>query len=487
MVVDDDESVRLRVRDLAEADGCRVEEAASGEECLRLVALRRPDLVILDLMMPGMSGVEVCARLRADQATREIPIIVLSAADRDQALPAALEAGAEDYLPKPVPASELRAKVRNILWLNRYHALRRERDRLRWLFEHSCEPLVRLTRGGLLREANLRAREIFGFPERDADNVHEPTDALAVIGRDHRADPADALDRLLEPGAGFARAFTLHRPETSLLAARWYQAEVHEDADSPSSDVLLKLTEHSDRVRHDLEAWAFHRVVSHKLRTPLNGIGSLLDLLLQEPDGLATDTARELVAAARESATRLEQTVFSILRYHDALRGEAPRAGGCVERPADEVVREAALEAGVPADRLRVVGDTAPRLPAHLAEPLRLVVGALADNCLKFAHVASDGLEMSFKRPPGRPAELRIFAPGPVLAPELVARLGRPYWQIERSFTGEVPGAGLGLATCRLLLGSFGGELRFSASEDPPGLVSTVILPPDHECARPAC
>jgi two-component system cell cycle response regulator len=477
LVVDDDDAVRLRIRDILEAgETCSVEEAVNGAACLAAVARRAPDLILLDLMMPGLNGLEVCSRLRADPRTREIPIIILSAANEETALPAALEAGAEDYLSKPVPSRELRAKVKNILRLDRYQGLRQERDRLRWLFEHSCEAVVRISRAGDLIEANRRAREIFGFPETVAPDETAP-DALAILALKHRADPADAFARLRERRPFADGAFSLHRPESRLLASHWYRVEVHEDTDAPSSDVLLKLTEQSERVRLELESWSFQQLIAHKLRTPINGVGALLDLLIDDPSCLAGEEARDLALSARECATRLERTLLSIMRYHQVVCGLAADSASGGALPWDQLLREAAAEAGLAPGRLRITGDPAPLLAENLVEPLRMVLAELTGNYLKFAEAAQGGMDARFVTLSGPVPVLRLFAPGPVLAPELVARLGRPYWQVERRFTGEVPGVGLGLATCRLLLSSLGGDLVLAASEAPPGLISTVILP----------
>jgi CheY-like chemotaxis protein len=102
LVVDDDLAVRLRVRDLlVSVDHCEVVEAADGQAGLDEVARQPPDLILLDLMMPGMNGLEVCAALGRDPVASQIPVIVLSAGDEAGAMSAALEAGAEDYLVKP--------------------------------------------------------------------------------------------------------------------------------------------------------------------------------------------------------------------------------------------------------------------------------------------------------------------------------------------------------------------------------------------------
>lgn len=473
LVVDDDEAVRLRVRDILAADEvCEVREADSGHACLASVGSEPPDLILLDIMMPGMSGLDVCTHLRGDPVTREIPIIILSAADADTSRPDALEAGAEDYLVKPVRARELKAKVNVIMRLNRYHALRQERDRLRWLFEHAREPLVRMARDGRLIEANLRAREVFALPPAPSES-EPPPDALALLAREHRSDPPDAFARLRQGRA--PEGFSLHRPETTLSAARWYEVRVHEDAAAPKADLMLMLIDRSEHIRRQMETWSFHHLIAHKLRTPLNGVGGLLDLLLDYPGHLANGEARELALGARESARRLEETLLSILRYHKSFCGGAEGAGS-TPRPLGALWREAAAEAGLKPWQMRLSGPDDLLLPPGAVEPARMVLCELAANYLKFADVAHGGLDAHFERR-GNHAFLRLFAPGPALSPELIARLGRPYWQIEKRFTGEVPGAGLGLATCRLLLASLDGELVFSADDARPGLVCQILLP----------
>ncbi|HEX2554881.1 MAG TPA: adenylate/guanylate cyclase domain-containing protein [Microvirga sp.] len=111
LVVDDNEPNRdLLARRLAR-DGHSVELAADGYEALAAVAERPFDLVLLDLMMPGMSGYEVLGRLKADDRTREIPVIMISALDEMDTIVRCIEAGAIDYLPKPFDPTLLRARI----------------------------------------------------------------------------------------------------------------------------------------------------------------------------------------------------------------------------------------------------------------------------------------------------------------------------------------------------------------------------------------
>lgn len=119
LVVDDERNVTQLARLYLTADGFHVQAAANGDEALQKVRASRPDLVVLDLMMPGMDGWEVCRRLRAEG---DIPIIILTARGDDVDKIVGLELGADDYMTKPFNPRELVARAKAVL--RRYHAAR---------------------------------------------------------------------------------------------------------------------------------------------------------------------------------------------------------------------------------------------------------------------------------------------------------------------------------------------------------------------------
>jgi len=112
LVVDDDETVRDVVRRYLEAGGFTVELAGDGEECLRRFAIQRPDLVVLDVMMPGLNGLEVCRRLRQ---TSQVPVVLLTALGEEENRIAGLQLGADDYVTKPFSPRELALRVASVL------------------------------------------------------------------------------------------------------------------------------------------------------------------------------------------------------------------------------------------------------------------------------------------------------------------------------------------------------------------------------------
>jgi len=126
LVVDDEEANRELVEAILIGDGYEIVLAANGPAALAEVAATRPDLILLDLMMPGMSGFETCERLKQDPATAGVPVLVVTALGQISNKEAALTRGADDFVMKPVNPDDLRARVRAML---KVRQIRRELDR----------------------------------------------------------------------------------------------------------------------------------------------------------------------------------------------------------------------------------------------------------------------------------------------------------------------------------------------------------------------
>ena len=119
LIVDDSE-VNAQALGTVLSDMCDIFVGTSGYEALSLAASRAPDLILLDVMMPGMDGYQVCAQLKADSATAQTPVIFVTAKDDAEDEARGLELGAIDYITKPLKAPIVRARVRNHLELKRY-------------------------------------------------------------------------------------------------------------------------------------------------------------------------------------------------------------------------------------------------------------------------------------------------------------------------------------------------------------------------------
>jgi DNA-binding response OmpR family regulator len=115
LAADDDEDILALVAFRLERSGYAVLQARDGEEALELAIRELPDLAVLDVMMPKLDGFELARRLRAEEATSRIPIILLTAKAQDGDVERGFDVGADDYIRKPFSPQELRARVQSIL------------------------------------------------------------------------------------------------------------------------------------------------------------------------------------------------------------------------------------------------------------------------------------------------------------------------------------------------------------------------------------
>ena len=115
LVVEDEEDILEIIRVTLTREGYRVTGVTSGEDALRSVLSRAPDLVLLDLMLPGISGLEVCRRIKGDPRTASIPVIMVTARGEEPDIVTGLDLGADDYIPKPFSNRVLVARIHAVI------------------------------------------------------------------------------------------------------------------------------------------------------------------------------------------------------------------------------------------------------------------------------------------------------------------------------------------------------------------------------------
>ena len=174
LIVDDQPANVEALGDFLEAEGCEVIHAYNGNEALQKVAGESPDLVLLDVMMPGLSGFEVCRQLKTAPETVFLPVVLVTGLSAVEDRVMGAEAGADDFLTKPVDGQELVTRVRSLLRIKRLHDALENRNRLlrqvlgQYLADQIVEEVLadpeRLLRlGGTSREVTVLFADIRGF------------------------------------------------------------------------------------------------------------------------------------------------------------------------------------------------------------------------------------------------------------------------------------------------------------------------------------
>ena len=202
LVVDDTPHNVKLLSDLLAAKGYEVSTAASGEQALESIAKQPPDLVLLDIMMPGISGYDVCRKIRANPATALLPVVLATSLDPNQERVKGIEAGADDFLPKPVNQAELFARVKSLL---RIKNLQDERlARLKSFFSPQLAEAIAAGKGEDIlkthrREITVEFFDLRGFTA--FTDSAEPEEVMELLRQYH-----GALGRLvLEHGGTLER------------------------------------------------------------------------------------------------------------------------------------------------------------------------------------------------------------------------------------------------------------------------------------------
>src|SRR5215208_3229183 len=177
LIVDDEYAGRETLQSVLEGEGYQLEMAENGLQAIEKAKQLLPDVILLDIMMPGMTGFEVCQRIRSDPAIAEIPIIVLTALDDRESLLTALKAGADDFISKPFDRYELRARLLGITRLNRYQKLIQERTKLQDANQQLLSA-YEATIEGWSHVLDLRDRETEGHSQRVAELTVKLAQAL---------------------------------------------------------------------------------------------------------------------------------------------------------------------------------------------------------------------------------------------------------------------------------------------------------------------
>lgn len=469
LIVDDEERGRDALEMLLTPENYQLAFATHGEEALRLAAELIPDLILLDVMMPGMDGFEVCERLRTHPTLAEVPVIMLTALDDRDSRLRGIEAGADDFITKPFDRVELRTRIRTITRLNRHRRLLAERSRLEWVVEHSEDGYLLLGQGDMINYANPCARLYLDLPKQGPVN----RSFLQQIQQQHyHREPVLAWKNWPAPSETTEPRY-LVRSEIAQDASLWLQVDILE-LPFDKGGLLVHLRDVSEQMNLQRQIWTFQTLVSHKLRAPLNG---LVSLQILEKIDLSTERAHALLKIARESAARLQDQILDILKYIDT--------SGLLKEPNDVfslrtlpgLLQKIKEDLELKTVTLSMDEAMQSKTMALSQQGMELILRELLTNSKKFHPKKCPEIDVMVRLGQEQNIILQVIDNGQCLSPQEMNKVWTPYYQIEKSFTGEIKGMGLGLAMIAKLVWGSGGTCQLRNREDQPGLIISLMLP----------
>ncbi|MBN1872661.1 MAG: response regulator [Anaerolineae bacterium] len=487
LIIDDEPSAREIIEDYLWREDYDLISLSSGLEALAQIKDIAPDIVLLDVMMPHLDGFEVCRRLRADPELAEIPIVMVTALEDRDAHIEGIQAGADDFLTKPIDSALLKARVRTIIRLNRYRHLLEERRKFEWLVENSQDGILILDAGGNIRYLNVTARLYFNL---SIDTISDSTISdstipdstipdssfLALARRHYQLQPIEAWEHW--PAQRLAVSDIspcyLVRPETFETTALWLAVTVFPLAQESSGSWVVRLQDITSEISAYQGIYEFHALISHKLRTPLTHIMGGIDIVAEFGDTLDAEKRREYLQLAQVGTQRLHSTLETILAYRERVSGIAP--GGIFDvRQLPDVLAE--IQEQLNLESLCYGAADVTAFVQLSREDITLVLMELLKNAQKFHPSHTPVIEVSLTIVDASMLRLQVVDDGRHLPPEQFAHIWRPYYQSDRYFTGEIPGLGLGLPLVAILVWNAGGNCRAYNRPEKAGLVVELLLP----------
>jgi PAS domain S-box-containing protein len=491
--INDNDANRYVVTRMLRVAGFQVLEGGTGAEALRLATEEGPDLVILDVKLPDLNGIEVCRQLKADPRTANIAVLHLSANYvRTENKVEGLESGADGYLTQPVDAAELLATVRSLLRMRRAEEEARAAA-LQWktTFDSLGDGVCLLDREGRVMRANRAFVALLGLPE------------VQVLGC--------PFEKLMRTACGEAelppscREALACRGEAEVcLGERWYRVAANpvESARGVVTGAVRILTDitprreledalrqrAADLAEADRRKDEFLAMLAHELRNPLAAIVNALHLArasrLEEKESKAL---RVMVRQSQHMA-RMVDDLLDVSRFnrgHIELKRAAVDLRQVVQHSV-EARRQALEDKGLHLE-VSLPGSVSLWLDGDVTR-LEQVVSNLLDNATKYTEPGGHvfvGVTVESEGK-GRQAVLRVRDTGIGMSPALMARVFELFVQGEQQLDRSRGGLGIGLTLVRRLVQLHGGTVSVHSEGEGRGSELTVRLPLSAEQVVPA-
>ncbi|MFN5400399.1 MAG: response regulator [Pseudanabaena sp.] len=455
--------------------------AASGQDAIAYLDTFQPDLILLDVMMPVMDGIEVCERIKALPEWQAVPIIMVTALNSKEDLARCMNAGADDFISKPLNSLEFRARVSSMLRIKEQHdRLERTNALIHAQLEASLEGIIAVDEQGRLVAYNQKICEICDLNAITSESTYQDLPLLPLL---QAADFPHVITQILEEtydepdqvihGEVVINALTYEYFSSSVTSPSgrfWgFVWRFRDITDRKQYETNLQkskeVAEAALRVKSD-----FLAMMSHEIRTPINGVLGMTELLATT----SLDSEQNKFVQSIQTSGEILLTVindildFSKLESEKLLLEHLPIDVHGIIADTCALMSQQAESKGIGLDY-----QIDPQTPAYiLGDPIRLrqILLNLANNAVKFTHKGAVRLAVSVSPETSLQTEnqvgllFEVQDSGIGLSSDQLQKLFQPFTQASIATARQYGGTGLGLVICQKLVQMMGGKIWAESS-----------------------
>ncbi len=479
LIVDDEFAIVKMLGEILRLQGYLTIEAYGGKEAIEAAQEEEPDLILLDIMMPDMDGIEVCRRLSADPVTRNVPIILVTATKKSEMLGEGIDAGALDFVEKPFQNTELLARVRSALRLKNYtdnlerlvgertQAIALSEKRYREIVEATEDLIFQADPLGVATFVNASGAAALGFDREEMTGLPSlelivPEDREGVLNSARllrEGNPIRQHEARIRDGFGVVRDYVWNLAPRFDDDGRFIGSHGIGRDFTQMKELETKLVE-ANRLKSQ-----FLANISHELRTPLNSIIGFSQVILRGIDGPVSQQMKEDLLQIHSSGRHLLELINELLNFVkiEAGKVELNQSPMTLKDLVDEVIpvfRSQIMEKGLTLDS--AVPDDIPQVWVDRPKIKQVLIN-LIGNAVKFTDRGSIEVRAETL---GESVRVYVRDTGIGIPSKAVDYIFEEFRQVDGSPTRQRGGAGLGLAICKKIIELHGGEVGVSSRED---------------------
>src|SRR3989339_673011 len=453
----DDEPKNLKLLEaLLMPAGYEVLRSEDGEKALKLIHSENPDLVLLDIMMPGISGYDVLKIIREDKAIRDVPVVMLTALQEVEDRVKALEAGCDDFISKPFDRVELLAKVKTILKISYYRRQIDEKGKFRAVMDEISDGIAVCGPDWIITDSNasvLRCLNITGSADVNLLEVMFKGYSVSIPKKNFTILPL--TDKI----------FDLVRGETEATKALYLEAKLNavKNQAGELSSIVFILRDVTEIRKEEIVKQTFLNHISHKLRTPLMVITGYTTVLQEGILGTLNEKQQAALKALSIKAFLLIKLVEKLLGFTTIYIQNLVHSKEIIELKTylhsitDAIINNSGNK------KVEIEIDCPEGVSLNVNKHyLDQIMENLIENAVKFNDKETVKILVTAIKAPGR-IEFSVTDNGIGIPNEEYARIFDKFYQVEKYITGQVEGSGIGLAIVKKLVEGLGGEIHVNS------------------------